>query len=209
MSPREFRAGGQGTCECGSAHGPPYAAPVLSIHDGSPLAHGHSQVMETTTVTVEKRKNRSGSVSEIKYTVKRRPVSLSEMRMRRDRWWDYAVDHITESYEVEITVEWAHGNPITEKFFEFVTPFGRGCVVTFSNRDRNGFDHPYGEVDVFIPNKGKALLVGFWTKHGHKVGHAGSYARAMGVNPDSRTKTDHTCPARVYDALRGMDKRWV
>lgn len=163
--------------------------------------------METVTFVIPPSPTKKRPTVKKTVTVKRTPTSLSEMRIRRDRWFHYAVDHITECYEVEVTVTYGSGgNPITDKFFEFVTPYGRGCVVTYGGRDERGYDKPHGEVNAFIPTHGKALLHGFWTKRGHKVGHAGSYALAMGINPSSRAKVLHTCPAHIYDALAGGKK---
>lgn len=148
--------------------------------------------MEQVTTFVEKRRGKF-SHAETTVTVKRKPTSLSEHRMLRHRWFQYAVDHIIECYEVEVsTVTGTYSH--SEKFFEFVTPHGRGCVLMYQTSS---------EINVFIPNDGSpALLHGFWKKHGRYVGHAGLYAMANKVNPDSK-KAQHTCPAVIYAALAG------
>jgi hypothetical protein len=143
---------------------------------------------------VETRKNKLTTWTST-VTVTRTPATLSEKRIIRARWFDYVGDFVTACFNVEVTVDHGHGQVWTETFFEIVTPYGKGCVV--ATRDGE-------ELDVFIPNDGhKALLYGFWMKHGHKVGHAGYYVRANHLNADSRTRVEHTCPARIYAAARG------
>lgn len=144
-----------------------------------------------TETFVEKR-TRNGHTFETTITVERTPASLSEHRMLRHRWFDYVVDHITECFEVKVTMksglsEW------TDTFFEIVTPAGRGAVVMFK-------DH--SEIDAFIPNSGAPLIHGCWKKYGQYRGHAISYMRAHKLNVNSK-KVDHTCPARIYAIAAG------
>jgi hypothetical protein len=149
--------------------------------------------MNTETFT-ETRRNKIASWQST-ITVTRTPATLSKSRMTRARWFDYVGDHVTACFEVEVTVKSEHGEPRTEKFLEIVTPHGRGCVVAYGDGDE--------ELNVFIPNSGKALLYGFWRKHGHMVGHAGYYVRGNHLNADSRSKVDHTCPAVIYATASG------
>lgn len=163
--------------------------------------------MTPTTVTL-KHKNKVTTWTET-VTVSRKPATLSRYRAatpsgrpgerERARWFQYVADHITECFEVTTVTQCGeYSQPRTETFFEFVTPFGRGVIVDYQGG---------GEIAVFIPTTGKALLCGFWSKRGHKVGHARAYAVGMGLNPDSR-KVEHTCPARMYDTARGQSARW-
>ncbi len=150
--------------------------------------------MNTTTATfVETTKNKFATWTST-ITVKTTPATLSERRMVRARWFDYVGDHVTACNNVEVTVDHGNGAVRTETFFEIVTPAGKGCVTILRDHE---------ELDVFIPNSGKALIYGFWKKHGHMVGHAGYYVRANRVNASSRTKVHHTCPARIYAAAAG------
>lgn len=150
-----------------------------------------------TTTFVETRRNKIATFT-TKITVVRTPATLSEKRMIRARWFDYVGDSVTACFNVEVTMDHGHGSTYTDKFFEIVTPTGRGCVVAYGDGSE--------ELNVFIPNTGKALLYGFWNKHGHKVGHAGAYVRANRLNADSRSRCEHTCPLTIYNAARGVDR---
>ena len=145
------------------------------------------------TTFVETTKNKFATFTST-ITVKTTPATLSERRMVRARWFDYVGDHVTACNTVEVTVDHGNGAVRTETFFEIVTPTGKGCVTILRDHE---------ELDVFIPNSGKALIYGFWKKHGHMVGHAGYYVRANRINASSRAKVDHTCPARIYAAAAG------
>lgn len=154
---------------------------------------------------VETSKNKVASFRR-NVTVVREPATLSEHRARRGRWFDYVGDSVTECFKVTITftsvdhttlgdgmTHPSSGSTDTVTYFEIVTPFGRGCVISFSDRD---------ELDCFIPNTGKALVTGCWKKYGSYRGHAVAYLKANRLSPSS-SKVQHTCLAVIYDAARG------
>lgn len=146
----------------------------------------------TSTTFVETSKNRLTSwTTEI--TVSRERVSLSKYRMERPRWFDYVGDHVIECFKV--TVSFGKGESSwNDTYFEVVTPFGKGCVIDFQDGS---------ELAAFIPNSGKALITGCWKKYGSYRGHAVSYLRGNHLNPNSRTKVEHTCLAKIYNIASG------
>lgn len=135
---------------------------------------------------------RLGSVTTA-ITVSREPVNLTKYRFERPRWFDYIADHITECFTV--TVSFRTGTTTwTDTYFEVVTPYGKGCVIDYEHSS---------ELEAFIPNSGKALIHGCWKKYGSYRGHAVSYMRAHKLNVNSRTKVEHTCPAKIYSIAAG------
>jgi hypothetical protein len=150
----------------------------------------------TPSTFVETSKNRAGSWT-TKITVSREPVNLTKYRMERPRWFDYVGDVITECFKVTVTFgEECLGchAPWTDTYFEVVTPYGKGCVIDYEHSS---------ELEAFIPNSGKALIHGCWKKYGSYRGHAVSYMRAHKLNVNSRTKVEHTCPAKIYNIASG------
>lgn len=163
-------------------------------------------IAPSTTTHTLRHKNRVTTWTET-VQLTRRPATFSRYRAavhgsragerERARWVQYVLDHLVECFEVEAVTTTGEQFPrtSTERFFEFVTTFGRGIIVDYQ-------DH--SEIAVFIPNDGgPALLTGFWRKRGHMVGWARAYAVGMGVNPDSRKKADHCSPLRIYYAVSG------
>jgi len=126
-------------------------------------------------------------------TVSREPISLSKYRMERPRWFDYVGDHITECFKVTLTFT-TNSTTWTDTYFEVVTSAGKGCVIDYEHSS---------ELEAFIPNSGKALIHGCWKKYGKYRGHAVGYMQANKVNVNSRTKVEHTCPAKIYNIAAG------
>lgn len=146
--------------------------------------------METTTFIERHKKN--GHVFETTVTVERTPSSLGELRAVRGRYWDYMGDSVTEAYTVKVT--FGGLSTWTDTFTEVVTPSGRGCVISFESGP---------ELMAFITGD-KALITGCWKKYGMYRGHAISYLRAYRFRPESKSKVDHTCCARIYAAAKGV-----
>lgn len=130
-------------------------------------------------------------------TVRREPATLSEYRARRGRWFDYVGDHVTACFNVIVTFTDSFGRSDTETYYEIVTPAGRGVVISFQDGD---------ELEAFIPNTGKALIYGCWKKYGQYRGHAVGYMRANHLNVNTRSRVEHTCPAKLYAIAAG--RKW-
>jgi hypothetical protein len=158
--------------------------------------------METLTFT-ETRKSKvlPDNTWTTEITVSREPATLSKYRMERARWYDYVGDHITACNKVTMTrvtsYPSGHTDEVTETYFEVVTPTGKGKVTDFQGGS---------ELEAFIPNSGKALITGCWKKYGKYRGHSVGYMRANKLNVDSRSKVEHTCPAKIYAIASG--KGW-
>jgi hypothetical protein len=148
--------------------------------------------METLTFTETSKNMVHTWTTEI--TVSREPASLSKYRMERARWFDYVGDHVTSCNKVSVTFSGGDVTPVTNFYFEIVTPHGKGCIIDFEGGS---------ELVAFIPNSGKALITGCWKKYGKYRGHGVGYMRANRLNVNSRTKVEHTCPAHVYDEASG------
>lgn len=162
--------------------------------------------METTTF-VEKSKKLSAFRTTI--TVERTPATLSEHRILRSRWFDYVADHVLSCSKVRVVIRREYllappgssdGGVTQEEFFEITTATGKGIVLMHSEK--------HSELDVFIPNSGKALIHGlaFWKKHGFWVGHGVGYLRALSINVNTRGKVDRVCAAQLYAVSTG--KPW-
>ena len=153
--------------------------------------------MNTQTLTHTETRKKNGYTFVTTYTVVREPATLSEHRMLRPRWFDYVGDHVQECYKVTVTTETKAGSTYTDTYFEIVTPFGRGAITSLVGSS---------ELSCWIPTSGPVLLTGCWKKYNMYRGHVLAYAMAMGVRPESRTKTLHTCSAHVYAIAAG--KSW-
>jgi hypothetical protein len=162
-----------------------------------------------TTSFVKTRKNKIASFRTA-VTVERTPATLSEHRARRGRWFDFVGDYVTECFKVKVTFTTidhttfrdgethpSGGSVHTDEYFEIVTPFGRGCVVPFQSGD---------ELECFIPSSGKTLITGCWKKYGQYRGHSVAYLAANQLSVNSKSKVDHTCCVRIYDAARGVKR---
>jgi hypothetical protein len=156
--------------------------------------------MDTSTFT-ETRKTKVTNTWTTGITVSRESVSLSKHRMERARWFDYVGDSVTGCNKVTVTVVTSypsgHQDSYTDTYFEVVTATGKGCIIDFQSGS---------ELMAFIPNIGKALIHGCWKKYGSYRGHAIGYMRANKLNVNSRSKVEHTCPAKLYAIAAG--KPW-
>lgn len=160
----------------------------------------------TIETFVETHKNKVARF-QTQITVERTPATLSEHRARRGRWFDCVADHITACFRVKVTytsldyttlsdgvTHPSGGSTHTNEYFEIVTPFGRGAVISFQHGD---------ELECFVPTSGKALITGCWKKYGQFRGHAVGYLRANRLSASSKAKVDHTCCAAIYAGAVG------
>jgi hypothetical protein len=151
----------------------------------------------TPTTFVETSKNKVHTRT-TDFTVSREPATFSNHRMERARWFDYVGDHVTSCFKVTVTTKTEHSPAYTETYFEIVTPSGKGVIIDFQSGS---------ELMSFIPNDGsKALIYGCWKKYGSYRGHAVGYLRANRLNPNSKSKVEHSCPAHLYAVASG--KKW-
>lgn len=159
-----------------------------------------------TTNTFIRKYRKNGHTFSDRITVTRTPSTLSQSRMARPRWFDYCWEHVTEVFEVEVTIEMVldvdgetrySGGGDPSKYTEIVTPLGRGCIS-------------YGELTAFVLNNGHALLNGQYVgrKYGSRRGSAMAYIMAMGCSPNSRKKVTEHCPAALYGVVKGEAEKW-
>jgi hypothetical protein len=156
--------------------------------------------MNTQTFT-EARKTKVTNTWTTEITVVREPADLAKYQTEQARWFKTVGQHITSCNLVTVTMVTAypsgHRDSFTETYFEVVTPSGKGCVIDFQSGS---------ELTAFLPKTGKALIYGCWKKYGHYRGHAVGYMRGNKLNVNSRSKVEHTCPAKIYAIAEG--KKW-
>lgn len=163
--------------------------------------------MQTETFVQTRKIRKTNHIVSTTVKVDRTPKSLSESRMRQDRWYLYVRDHITGSNEVTVTINPTANLANPDTFFEVVTPHGVGCVIRFrGSLSRTGEQLYTEEMMAFIPNSGPALIQGCWKKYNFYRGHAVAWMMAHRLDVNSRAKVTHTCAQAIYDAARGFSR---